>query len=359
MLSLPDTLPLFCRSFFREHPYPQTIYTARKRTVYGVNYAVPPLSVIKVSLLSGIAACLVSLGSCTSGSVIDASAPTPAGLPRETFEGYPFRHTVFRGPATGGEILHVYLEGDGVPYTGHHSVARDPTSRSGLMIGLMAADPSPSIYIGRPCYLGLSTDRACNAHYWTDCRFSPAVIGSMRKVLTDEIFKSGAKSVVLIGHSGGGAIAMLLAHEVTEVTAVITLAGNLDIDAWAKMHGYAPLTCSLNPAVRGPLPPRVTAIHLVGADDRVTPPEFITRAAATTGGRVIVLPGFTHTCCWREQWPALLQLSLRADDASNAEYKTCSDITTHPAGAPLGGAGTNKNSPLRCPASASTEYRGL
>jgi predicted alpha/beta hydrolase family esterase len=315
--------------------------------------------VIEVSLRSGIAACLVCLGSCTSGSVIVAYAPAPAGLSQETLEGYPFRHTVFRGHATGGEILHVYLEGDGVPYTGGRSVAKDPTSRSGLMIGLMAADPSPSIYIGRPCYLGLSIDRACNAHYWTDCRFSPAVIGSMRKVLTDEIIKFGAKNVVLIGHSGGAAIAVLLAHDVTEVSAVITLAGNLDIDAWARMHGYAPLACSLNPAVRGPLPPRVKAIHLVGADDRVTPPEFITRAAATTGGRVIVLPGFTHTCCWREQWPALLQLSLRADDASNAESEMCFDAATHPAGTPPGGAGTNKNSPLRCPASASTEYRGL
>jgi hypothetical protein len=290
-------------------------------TVNGVKCAEPMRSMIQVSLLGGIAACLVSLWSCTSSSMTDASEPAPARLSRETLEGNPFRHIVFRGPVTGGESLHVYLDGDGVPYTSHRGVAKDPTSRLGLMISLMAADPSPSIYIGRPCYLGLSTDGICNAHYWTDCRFSPAVIGSMRKVLTDEVSRLGAKNVVLIGHSGGGAIAVLLAHDVTEVSAVVTLAGNLDIDAWSHLHNYAPLTCSLNPAVQGPLPPRVKAIHFVGADDRVTPPNFITRAAAATGGRVIVLPGFTHTCCWREQWPALLQLSLRTLDASNARER--------------------------------------
>jgi hypothetical protein len=78
----------------------------------------------------------------------------------------------------------------------------------------------------------------------------------------------------------------------------------------------------------------VKAVHLVGADDRVTPPDFIRRAAVHTGGRVIVLPGFTHTCCWKEQWPTLLQLSLRTGDASNAESETNLDIATHPAGAP-------------------------
>jgi hypothetical protein len=281
------------------------------------------------------------LCSCISHSAVDLPDPDIALLPRETVLGNPFRHVIVRGLATGGTRLHVYLEGDGVPYSSQGRVTEDPTSRSGLMLKLMAADPAPSIYIGRPCYMGLHEDSACNSHCWTDCRFSPSVIGSMRKVLIDEILKEGASNVVLIGHSGGGTIAMLLAHDVTQVSAVVTLGGNLDIDAWARLHHYAPLACSLNPTLRGPLPARVTAIHLVGAEDRVTPPEFVRRAAELSGGRVQTIPRFTHTCCWRQAWPALLQLAIQPD------------------GAPAADAGTNKNSPLRWPASASTEYRGL
>ena len=89
----------------------------------------------------------------------------------EIVEGRAFRHVVVRnhGPAAR-ELLHVYIEGDGRP--GFLYPSRDPTSRTLLMLHLMELDPAPSIYLGRPCYLGLANDRQCNSHYWTDRRFS-------------------------------------------------------------------------------------------------------------------------------------------------------------------------------------------
>jgi pimeloyl-ACP methyl ester carboxylesterase len=221
---------------------------------------------------------------------------------REIVDGGAFRHVVIHGRVTGGAELHVYLEGDGVP------AHADPTSRTALMWRLMVRDPAPSIYVGRPCYLGLSTDPSCNRHEWTDRRFSPEVIASLHHVIAAQVTSTGASRVLLIGHSGGGALAVLLAHEVPAVAGVITIAGNLDTEAWTRLHGYAPLTGSLNPVQSGRLPATVDAVHLAGSRDRVVPPRLIEAAAASIGGAVVVFDGFTHECCWQDAWPGLIAL---------------------------------------------------
>jgi hypothetical protein len=236
------------------------------------------------------------------GQNFDPRSAQDIGLTRQIVEGDAFRHVLIRGHRTGGSELHVYIEGDGVPYA-FGVAARDPTSQSRLMLRLMGIDPVSSIYLGRPCYEGLYADRNCSAHYWTDRRFSPEVVASMRQALADAMQSSGAKNAVLIGHSGGGALAVLLAHQVAGVSGVITLGGNLDTGAWTRLHQFAPLTGSANPALLGRLPDTVSAVHLVGSKDRVTPPKLVAQGAAATGGTVIVFEGFTHTCCWARIWP--------------------------------------------------------
>jgi len=239
------------------------------------------------------------LDGCAGRSSIDVLRTQ--GEP-QVVEGEGFRHIVVRRPGTAPAELHVYIEGDGVPYA-HGAIAHDPTSRSLLMLHLMSADPAQSLYLGRPCYLGLYADRRCNAHYWTDRRFSPEVVASMRRVLLDEQARTGSTSLILIGHSGGGTLAVLLARALPQVDGVITIGGNLDTDAWSQLHNYAPLTGSENPALLDPLPIGTKAFHLVGSRDRVTPSAMISNAARVIGGTTIIYPGFTHTCCWEKVWP--------------------------------------------------------
>jgi pimeloyl-ACP methyl ester carboxylesterase len=113
--------------------------------------------------------------------------------------------------------------------------------------------------------------------------------------------------ITLVGYSGGGVLAMLIAERLARVERIITLAANLDIDAWADLHGYSRLAGSLNPAARSPLPDQIHRTHLAGALDLTVPPGLIQAVAARdTQAEVKVLSDFDHRCCWVERWPELL-----------------------------------------------------
>jgi hypothetical protein len=162
---------------------------------------------------------------------------------------------VYRRKARAGQsgALHVYIEGDGRPFLEPTTVAFDPTPRDPLMLRLMALDPAPSVYLGRPCYFGLDHDRGCNPAYWTVRRFAPEVVDSLAAALRSEAARSAARSIELYGHSGGGTL-------------------------------------------------------MVGSGDTNTPPALVESAALKTGaiGSVRIVPGYTHNCCWQEIWSGVV-----------------------------------------------------
>jgi pimeloyl-ACP methyl ester carboxylesterase len=123
-----------------------------------------------------------------------------------------------------------------------------------------------------------------------------------------------ASQIWLLGHSGGGALAMLLAGQVPQVSRVITVAGNLDTEAWTRHHGYTPLFSSINPADSPPLRSEVLQWHLLGGKDTVVPPQlvrpFIMRQSRANG---FLLERFSHGCCWQAIWPEVLD-AVTSDD---------------------------------------------
>jgi hypothetical protein len=236
-----------------------------------------------------------------------------AHFEREIVRGTGFRHVIYRpeAPHSGSE-LHVYLEGDGTPYRLRTLISADPTPRTPLALELMMQDAAPTLYLGRPCYLGLALDPPCTPGDWTLARFSPAVVESLAAVLEHEIASGGYLRVTLIGHSGGGALAVLLANRVDAVDRVVTIAGNLDVSGWTRLHRYTPLSSSLDPLAGAPPRSSVELIHFAGGADLNITPALIRGAAARLGGAVIVIPGFDHRCCWVRLWPELLRTNFRA-----------------------------------------------
>jgi len=231
------------------------------------------------------------------------------GFERRVQRGVDYTHVVFTNARQQRPLgaLHVYIEGDGTPYIARHNVAADPTPLNPLMLRLMAIDPAPSIYVGRPCYFGLANDPSCTPRDWTLDRFSPRIVDSMARVIEQMRTGRETDAIELYGHSGGGALAVLLAERLGGVQRVVTIAGNLDTDAWAAYHGYTPLEGSLNPVRTGPLPASLVQQHFVGDRDKVVPPEIVAAAARRLGAPgITVLHDVSHARGWDRAWPSII-----------------------------------------------------
>lgn len=194
-------------------------------------------------------------------------------------QGSIFRHRVLLNVAghtarqqTAPIRWHVYIEGDGQAVTALGHPASDPTPRAPMLLKMLAQDPQPALYLGRPCYFD-TADPACNPVRWTLERYSEDTIASMTAALQSQVCPQD--ELVLIGHSGGATLAVLLAPRLPRTCAVITLAGNLDVAAWTEAHGYTPLTPSLDPSRQPPLPARIHQWHLAGGQDTEIKAEWI------------------------------------------------------------------------------------
>lgn len=242
------------------------------------------------------------------------------GFEWSEIEGKAFRHELLANRAAIAnpvpQSLHVYIDGDGRPWLGPGRPAFDPGPNHPLLLRLMGMDLAPAVYLGRPCYLGHARDPGCHPWHWTHGRYGEPVVASMAAALTNLRRERGNPDLVLIGYSGGGTLAMLLTPRVQGVKRLVTLAGNLDPERWARRHEYSPLKTSLNPSRLDPLPTQVRQIHIAGADDRNLPPEDIRAALAhQPTAELWVVPGMDHRCCWEREWPALLQRILAPIEA--------------------------------------------
>jgi dienelactone hydrolase len=172
----------------------------------------------------------------------------------------------------------------------------------------MLLDPNPGVYLNRPCYGYKTVPEFCVEALWTNARYGPEVVDSMALALTDLASRYPDKQWVLIGHSGGGALAMLLAGRTENVAAVVTLAANLDHRAWTKIRGFAPLDRSLNPVDEETLPPHIIRWHFAGGGDHQVPASITeTAAARDPNSRFVLEPEFDHSCCWEQIWPRILK----------------------------------------------------
>lgn len=207
----------------------------------------------------------------------------------------------------GGQVLTVYVEGDGRAWS-LGAPPDNPTPRTPVGLELALADRgAPVLYLGRPCQFMAFRADTCPSELWAGGRFGAVVIEAMDGAVVDAERRSGARALVLVGFSGGAAVAALLALRHPETALLVTVAGVVDPAAWTKLHGVAPLAESLNPAERLAALARIPQVHLVGDADDIVPPALaealVARYPPGAPARVESTADH-HDCCWQDGWAA-------------------------------------------------------
>ncbi|HET6607975.1 MAG TPA: alpha/beta hydrolase [Rhodopila sp.] len=207
-------------------------------------------------------------------------------------------------------MLRIYIEGDGHAWRTMQAPSDDPTPFAPIALELAATDPSAGVaYLARPCQY-VRGDSACDAAVWTDRRYSETVVSSLDLAIEKLKQDAGAQRLELVGYSGGGTIAALIAARRPDVVSLRTVAANLDTQAWTALHDLSPLAGSLDPADVAPALADLPQIHFIGGGDTNVGASivwsFLRRMGPSHCVRMVIEAGLTHNGDWAVQWPSLL-----------------------------------------------------
>ena len=268
-----------------------------------------------IALCVAVSACAAIPSPAQRRSHADRLA-TDAGWYALTLHARPFELVAYlRAAVRNDASLTVFIEGDGLAWIGDSGPSLDPTPREPVGLRMALAHPGGNAaYLARPCQFVDAEASGCPSRYWTTLRYSPEVIVAMGRAIDALMERFAAERLTLVGYSGGGAIAALVAARRDDVERLVTVAGNLDPPAWTKLHRIPALEGSLDPAdeidgLRG-----VRQWHVVGGRDGNVTPElvqgFASRFPEGQKPAVAVEEEFDHRCCWAQQWPRIWREAL-------------------------------------------------
>jgi len=240
-----------------------------------------------------------------------------AGLKKQFIRTGNFELLTYSHLTVSGTELTIYIEGDGSAWRGRYCLSSDPTPKNPLALKLLLLDPAANIvYIARPCQYVIKRKRGenCNSDYWSTKIFSPLVISAMNQACSIMKKQVAATGIHLVGYSGGGAVAVLVASRRNDVLSIRTIAGNLDHKEVCRYHKVSPLTGSLNAIDVADKIRYIPQIHYCGSQDRIVPAfiakRFVARQGKSRCSRVILVHKVDHCEGWIDQWPVLLRMPL-------------------------------------------------
>ncbi len=238
-----------------------------------------------------------------------ASLPQPEGFVFQEIKTKDFSLASWARVKQKGKALRIYIEGDGYAWINPYTPSSDPTPSQDTVLNLVRKDAFDNvIYLARPCQYVFSSQ--CSPYFWTSGRFDPAIVRSMAQGIRQLMQQYQARSVELVGYSGGASVALLIALQNKAVSKVYTIAGVLDHRAWTSFHQDSPLKGSLNPADHKSELARIPQIHYIGARDETVPffltQDFVKSLGSKSKAEVVVIPDATHDKGWNDIWNGLV-----------------------------------------------------
>lgn len=250
-------------------------------------------------------ACFLLLAAC--------AAPAPRDLAQNLGRAHGFHELLVSGPLCtlytlvregAGKTLTVYIEGDGHAFASPTTASDNPTPHYPCALHLAIHDPGTHsiCYLARPGqYLDL-THFPCQARFWTDERFSEDVVQAMDKAVDMLKAHTHSERLVLVGYSGGGTLAALLAQRRKDVVFLATAAGNLALDCWLREKDLTAMPGALDPLQNADTLSKLPQRHLLGSEDRIIPQSCSLAFCTKAGARLQIVPGFSHNDSWQTVW---------------------------------------------------------
>lgn len=244
--------------------------------------------------------CLILMGCATT----PFGQAEQAGFRKQVVQAGLFKLMTLSRQGQGNVPWHIYIEGDGRAWRSRTQPSGDPTPYNPVGLRLAMQDEWPNVlYLARPCQY-TDDDRACDQRYWTTHRFSFEVVGAMNEAV--DLLTPALSQKHLIGYSGGGAIAVLVAAQRADVVSLRTVAGNLDHKAFTQHHELTPLYGSLNPILFAPSLRHIKQEHFIGGKDKVIPPyiahSFVMKQGKGAKAQIIEVPEASHSVGWEGLW---------------------------------------------------------
>lgn len=233
------------------------------------------------------------------------------GFSKNLVCGGQFMFTTYQKINAPDKPTTVYIEGDGSIAAGGHPTS-NPTPRNPMVLFLAALDPRPNVvYIARPCqYTPPELNPHCHSAYWIEKRWALEVVLAMNEAINKI---SAAEKIDLVGFSGGGGIAALVAAINPKIQSIITIAGNLDIVSFNNYHSAKQLPESLNPLDVARRIRHIPQLHLSGDRDTQVPAiiaDKFVKASNSPCVQQMILRKVSHNSGWDEYWPKILAIPL-------------------------------------------------
>jgi hypothetical protein len=212
------------------------------------------------------------------------------------------------------ETAVIYLEGDGLAWLDYETPSNDPSPINPIALRLAIAQPvGLAAYLARPCQFQRALAESCPRKYWTQSRFSPEVVQATSQAIDALKSQLSVHSLVLVGYSGGGTLAALVAAQRHDVIRLLTVASVLDTTTWAERMRLSPLLGSSNPALEIERWVSIPQRHLIGDKDKTIPLNIWEEQKRWLQGASVtfeIIHGFDHRCCWSEIWAERSKLWL-------------------------------------------------